>query len=94
MFLRSGNQDVGASRLYGCATRREHGPSTDGAEVYIIGPLRAPWGPNFIKILVFGGFEGSGGAWGHHQSTREEKLPGGSYFREIWLDLRGFHADF
>ena len=38
--------------------------------------------------------EGSRGAWGHHQSTRDEKISWGSYFREIWLDLKGFHADF
>ena len=47
----------------------------------------APGAQHFIKILVFGGFEGSGGAWGHHQSTRDEKIPWGSYFREIWLEL-------
>ena len=46
-----------------------------------------PQGPNFIKILVFGGFEGSGGAWGHHQSTRDEKTSSASYFRDFWLDL-------
>ena len=47
----------------------------------------APGAQNFIKMLVFGGFEGSRGAWGHHQSTRDEKIPWGSYFREIWLEL-------
>ena len=57
---------VGASRLYGCATRKEYGPGTDGAEVYItgapmgphghqwgpVGPQWAPWGPNYVKLLA------------------------------------------
>ena len=37
---------MGASRLYGCATRREYGPGTDGAEVYITGAPWAPMGPH------------------------------------------------
>ena len=41
---------------------------------------RAPRGPKRD-------FEGSGGAWGHHQSTRDEKTCSGSYFREFWLGL-------
>ena len=48
---------------------------------------RAPGAPTFIKIRVLDGFEESGGAWGHHQSTRDEKIPWGSYFRGIWLEL-------
>ena len=47
----------------------------------------APGVQHFIKILVFGGVEGSGGAWGHHQSTRDEKIPWASYFREFGLEL-------
>ena len=39
------------------------------------------------NISIFCGFEGSGGAWGHHQSTLDEKTRSGFYFRELWLDL-------
>ena len=59
-------------------------PTVDGKNLATPGALGAQ---HFIKIQVFGGFEGSGGAWGHHQSTRDEKIPWGSYFREIWLQL-------
>ena len=72
-------------------------PSTEGCPPPRVGSrpegtldgknLATPGAQNFIKILVFGGFEGSRGAWGHHQSTRDEKIPWGSYFREIWLEL-------
>ena len=49
-----------------------------------------PRAPNFIKILVVGGFEGSRGAWGHHQSTRDEKISWGSYFVTFGWNYEGF----
>ena len=53
----------------------------------VMSEMGAPTVDSMGNQQVFGGFEGSGGAWGHHQSTRDEKIPWGSYFREIWLEL-------
>ena len=52
---------MGASRLYGCATRREYGPGTDGAEVYKIG---APWAPMGPHGPQWGPIGPKGAPWG------------------------------
>ena len=75
-------EDLGCRSVQSCGHRT--GATVDGKNLATPG---APGAQIFIKILFFGGFEGSGGAWGHHQSTRDEKIPWGSYFGEIWLEL-------
>ena len=49
-----------------------------------------PRGPNFIKILVFGGFEGSGGAGGITNRRGMKKYPGGLIFVRFGWSYEGF----
>ena len=37
---------------------------------------------------------GPGAAWGHHQSTRDEKIPWRSYLGEAQMDLCWYHAHY
>ena len=54
------------------------------------GNTRGPRGSNFIKIRVFGGFEGSGGAGAITNRRGMKKYPGGLIFVKFDWSSEGF----